>query len=149
MMALPGAWVLRALALVSLAFGVASIQDAGRVIFAETAVPCDSCPLLLWFTFIGGFVHLVIAAALWRGAAWTAALAAMLVGVEALVLMLFFAELRDGAPYERVRGLAMTADLALAVVIAIAAWPRAERLGESWVVSMESMARRAAHGRSS
>ena len=133
-MTLAPRWVSRVLALAALGFGLASIQDAGRAIFAENAIPCESCPLLLWFSFIGGLVHLVLAAAVWRGAAWGAALAGVLAVFEGLVLMLFFAELRDGAPYEHVRALGMAGGLALGTAIAVCAWPRASRAAQGQFV---------------
>jgi hypothetical protein len=120
------AW-LRALALLSGAFGIATVLSGGRVLFGPDSVRVAAgrvVPFVLWFNFLAGFAYLATAAGLWRGRRWAAPLALGIAAATGVVFLAFGIHALRGGAFEPRTVAAMTLRTAFWAAVAAAAWRR-------------------------
>jgi hypothetical protein len=103
-MAMPrtdGAWGLRIVAAVAVAFGLLTITEGGTVLFGSEAArraAGNYVPFVLWFNFLAGFVYVVAGAGLWAHRRWAVWLAlSVVIGTAAVFAAFGIAILLGGA----------------------------------------------------
>ncbi len=120
-------WLLSALALFAIAFGVATVFAGARVLFGDEAARVEAgayVPFVLWFNFLSGFVYLAIGAGLLRRRRWAACAAAALAAGITIVFVVFGFHIAAGGPFEARTVAAMTFRSVVWIVIAIVAQRR-------------------------
>lgn len=111
-------------ALVAIAFGLATLQSGGMVLFGPDEAQRAAgavVPFVLWFNFLSGFVYVAAGMGLWHMSRWGFGLAAGLALAIALVFVLFGVHAAGGGAFEMRTLYAMTLRLAVWCVIAVAA----------------------------
>lgn len=123
-MAVPRVWAVRGLAIVALAFGIATVLSGGSVLFGDGAAAAGNFfPFVVWFNFLAGFFYVAAAVGIWRRARWAAWLAAALALLTALVFSVLGAYIAMGSLYEPRTIAAMTGRTLLWAILAALAWP--------------------------
>ena len=64
---------LRAISLLTVAFGLLTIREGGSILFGTEAsrlAAGDYVPFVLWFNFIAGFAYLIAGVGLWLQRRW-------------------------------------------------------------------------------
>ncbi len=118
------------LALLSGAFGIATVVSGGRVLFGPEAVRAAAgqvVPFVLWFNFLAGFAYLAAAVGLWRARRWAAPLSLAIAAATALVFLAFGIHVLRGGAFENRTVAAMSLRTVLWAAIAVAAWRGLER----------------------
>lgn len=130
MRAVERSWILVALALFALAFGIVTLFAGGRVLFGGEAARAEAgayVPFVLWFNFLSGFAYCAIGVGLFWRKRWAAGAAiALAVGI-ALVFALFGLHIAAGGAFEGRTVAAMTLRLLVWIAIAAVAWRRTGR----------------------
>ncbi len=120
--------LLRAIAVVAIAFGLLTIVSGGLTLFGGEAARRSAgayVPFVLWFNFAAGFAYVAAGAGLWLARRWAAWLAAAIAAATLLVFAAFGVHVMTGGAYEMRTVAAMT--LRSAVWLAIA-WLAQRRL---------------------
>jgi hypothetical protein len=123
--------LLRAVAVLAIAFGVLTIFSGGRTLFGPEAVRQSAgayVPFVLWFNFAAGFAYVVAGAGLWLQRLWAARLAAAIAAATLLVFAAFGVHVLTGGAYEMRTVAAMT--LRSLVWLGIA-WLASRRVGRT------------------
>jgi hypothetical protein len=114
---------LRAVALVAVLFGAATIYAGGNVLLGSGAAGAGNyVPFVVWFNFLAGFAYVAAGIGLWRRRPWATALAAALAALTALVFVAFGIHVARGGAFETRTVLAMTLRTGLWTAIAALAW---------------------------
>ncbi len=118
---------LRALAVVAGLFGLLTLASGGKVIFGPEAARVAAgayMPFVVWFNFLAGFAYIVAAWAMWRGRAWSGALAAGIAVATLIVFAMFAIKALTGTPYEMrtVGAMTLRGGFWLATAYALARW---------------------------
>lgn len=88
---------------VALAFGIATINSGGLVLFGNQAArdaAGNYMPFIVWFNFLAGFAYVAAAAGLARGRQWAGRLSLGIAAVTALVFLVFGLFVLVGEPFE-------------------------------------------------
>ncbi len=123
--------LLRAMAVLAIAFGLLTIASGGRTLFGGDAARQSAgayVPFVLWFNFAAGFAYVVAGAGLWLARQWAARLAAAIAAATLLVFAAFGVHVMTGGAYEMRTVAAMT--LRSVVWLAIA-WLASRRVGRA------------------
>ena len=121
--------LLRALAMLGLVFGLATLFSGGNVLFGPEEARQQAgayLPWVVWFNFLMGFVYLAAGAGLWGGRRWGALLAAGITAATLLALAGFLVQVSQGVPYEMRTLAALPFRAAVWAVIALLAWRKAK-----------------------
>ncbi len=111
---------LRAIALVAVLFGAATIYAGGNVLFGGGGGAAgEYVPFVVWFNFIAGFAYVAAGIGIWQRRRWAGPLAAALAVLTAAVFAAFGVWVATGGHYEMRTVAAMT--LRTGVWVAIAA----------------------------
>ena len=84
--------LLNVLVVVALIFGIATVISGGQVLFGpeEKRIAAGNyVPFVLWFNFFAGFVYVVAAVGLFKGAKWGSYLAIAIAASTALIFLAF------------------------------------------------------------
>jgi hypothetical protein len=103
--------LLRAMAVLAIAFGLLTIASGGRTLFGAEAVRQSAgayVPFVLWFNFAAGFAYVVAGTGLWLQRLWAARLAAGIAAATVLVFAAFGVHVMTGGAYETRTVAAMT-----------------------------------------
>src|SRR5512140_1061656 len=103
--------LLRAVAVLAIAFGLLTIVSGGRTLFGAEAVRQSAgayVPFVLWFNFVAGFAYVVAGAGLWLQRLWAVRLAAAIAAATLLVFAAFGVHVMTGGAYELRTVAAMT-----------------------------------------
>ena len=120
--------VLRALALVAIVSGLATIGSGGSVLFGGEAARQAAgayVPLVLWFNFLAGFGYVIAGGGLWQARRWSLGLAMVIAAATLLVFAAFGVHVARGGAYELRTVAAMSIRSALWIIIA---WLAAQRI---------------------
>lgn len=123
--------LLRAMAVLAIAFGLLTIVSGGRTLFGAEAVRQSAgayVPFVLWFNFAAGFAYVVAGAGLWLQRLWAARLAAAIAAATLMVFAAFGVHVMTGGAYEMRTAAAMT--LRSVVWLGIA-WLASRRVGRT------------------
>ena len=122
--------ILRAVAILGLVFGLATLFSGGAVLFGPEEAREKAgafIPWVVWFNFLAGFAYVAAGAGLWLTRRWAAWLAAGIAAATLLALLGFLVQVVQGIPYEMRTLAALPFRAAVWAVIATLAWPRARR----------------------
>jgi hypothetical protein len=112
--------VLRAVAVVAVLFGAATVWSGGNVLFGNGAEGAGNyVPFVVWFNFLAGFAYIAAGVGIWRERRWATALAAGLAVLTALAFVAFGSWVATGGAYEMRTVVAMTIRTALWTAIAV------------------------------
>ena len=103
--------LLRAVAMLAIAFGLLTIFSGGRTLFGGDAARQSAgayVPFVLWFNFVAGFAYVVAGAGLWLQRQWAVWLAAAIAAATLLVFAAFGVHVMTGGAYEMRTVAAMT-----------------------------------------
>lgn len=107
----PRGYLIRAIALVAIAFGLLTIKEGGSVLFGDAAARTAAgnyVPFVLWFNFIAGFAYVVAGIGLWLLQRWAVWLAVSIAAATALTFAAFGAHIVSGGAYEQRTVIAMS-----------------------------------------
>lgn len=107
----PRGYLIRAIALVAIAFGLLTIKEGGSVLFGDAAARTAAgnyVPFVLWFNFIAGFAYVVAGIGLWLLQRWAVWLAVSIAAATALTFAAFGAHIASGGAYEQRTVIAMS-----------------------------------------
>jgi len=94
-------WLMRAAALVAIAFGAATIRAGGSVLFGDGAQAAGKVVgFVLWFNFLAGFAYVAAGVGLWLRRAWSAQLALAIALATLLVFAAFGVHVASGGAFE-------------------------------------------------
>ncbi len=111
---------LRAVAVIAVLFGTATVWSGGNVLFGTGAQAAGNyVPFVLWFNFFAGFAYIAAGIGIWRRRAWATALAVALAGLTALVFVAFGGWVASGGAYETRTVVAMTVRTLVWTAIAV------------------------------
>ena len=103
--------LLRAVAVLAIAFGLLTIFSGGRTLFGGDAARQSAgayVPFVLWFNFAAGFAYVIAGAGLWLTRQWAVWLAAAIAAATLLVFAAFGVHVMTGGAYEMRTVAAMT-----------------------------------------
>ncbi len=128
-------FVMRALSLVAMAFGVMTIKEGGAVLFVDgpaRAAAGHYVPFVLWFNFVAGFAYVIAGAGLWLQRRWAVLLAWIITAATLGVFVAFAVHVAAGGAHEQRTLIAMTLRSVIWIALAgVAGWrsrqPRAFR----------------------
>ena len=118
-------YLVKAVALAVLAFGLLTLKEGGSVLFFDgeaRRAAGDYVPLVLWFNFITGFFYLFIGIALWRDTEWGFALASTVWAASLAVFGYLAFHIAGGGAYEERTVVAMALRSAVLTVTVIATY---------------------------
>lgn len=118
-------WLIRAMALFAIGFGLSTIKEGGAVMFdvgIAREVAGDYVPFLLWFNFSAGFAYLVAGAGLWLHQRWTIWLAAVIAMATVITFIAFGFHIYAGGAYEMRTVFAMCLRTGVWAIIAVLSW---------------------------
>ena len=95
--------LLRAMAVVAVAFGLLTIGSGGTTLFGGPAARQSAgayVPFVLWFNFAAGFAYVVAGIGLWLQRRWAVWLAAAIAAATLLVFAAFGVHVLSGGAYE-------------------------------------------------
>lgn len=122
--------LLRAAAVLAVAFGLLTIASGGLTLFGGEAARRSAgayVPFVLWFNFLAGFAYVAAGAGLWRRARWASALALAIAGATVLVFAAFGVHVARGGAYELRTVGALTLRSTVWLALAWLAWRRITR----------------------
>lgn len=94
-------WLMRAAALVAIAFGVVTIRAGGSVLFGDGAQAAGKVVgFVLWFNFLAGFAYVAAGGGLWLRRRWSARLALAIAVATVLIFGAFGICVAAGGPFE-------------------------------------------------
>lgn len=115
-----------AIALVAIAFGVLTIKEGGSVLFVDGAARVaagDFVPFVLWFNFIAGFAYVLAGVGIWLQKRWGVRLAIAIAAATLCVFVAFAVHVATGGAYAQRSVIAMTLrSLVWIVIAALGAW---------------------------
>lgn len=121
-------WLMRAVAIVAVVFGVATIGAGGSVLFGDGAQTAGNVVgFVLWFNFLAGFAYVAAGAGLWLRRRWSAQLALAIAAATLLVFAAFGFHVAVGGAFEARTVGAMTLRSVVWVSIAMLALPAIKR----------------------
>lgn len=92
---------LRAVAVIAVLFGAATIYAGGNVLFGSGAATAGSyVPFVVWFNFLAGFAYVGAGIGIWLARPWARPLAAWLAILTAVVFAAFGGYVALGGAYE-------------------------------------------------
>lgn len=103
--------LLRAMAVLAIAFGLLTIASGGLTLFGGDSARQSAgayVPFVLWFNFAAGFAYVIAGAGLWLQRLWAARLAAGIAAATVLVFAAFGVHVMTGGAYETRTVAAMT-----------------------------------------
>lgn len=103
--------LLRAVAVLAIAFGLLTIFSGGRTLFGGDAARQSAgayVPFVLWFNFAAGFAYVIAGAGLWLTRRWSVWLASAIATATLLVFAAFGVHVMTGGAYEMRTVAAMT-----------------------------------------
>ena len=116
-------WLVRATAIVAIAFGVATVRAGGSVLFGDGARTAGNVVgFVLWFNFLAGFAYVVAGAGLWLRRRWAAQLALAIAAATMLVFGAFGIHVVAGGAFEARTAWAMTLRSVVWTLIALFAF---------------------------
>lgn len=122
-----GNGLLKALAIVAVVFGIATVLSGGRALFggpeAREAVG-DAVPFVLWFNTFAGFAYIAAGIGLWRARPWAPRLAWLIAIATLIVFAAFAVHVATGGAYEMRTVGAMTLRSLVWLAIAWLGWHR-------------------------
>ncbi|MBI3993988.1 MAG: hypothetical protein HY342_11995 [Candidatus Lambdaproteobacteria bacterium] len=117
--------LVRALAVLAVAFGVVTVFVGGRILLGDAAARQMAgayVGFVLWFNVLAGCAYVVAGVGMWRGDRWSLGLALAIALLTTLVFGAFLAHVQGGGAYE-VRTLwALPFRAAIWFAIAAALW---------------------------
>lgn len=133
-------FVMRALSLVAMAFGVMTIKEGGAVLFVDGAARVAAgnyVPFVLWFNFVAGFAYVLAGLGIWLQKRWGVRLAIAIATATLGVFVAFGVHVAAGGAYEQRTLIAMALRSVVWVAIAaVVGWrtrqPRAFRTDRQW-----------------
>lgn len=120
--------ILRALAVVAVVSGLATIGSGGSTLFGGEAARQAAgayVPFVLWFNFLAGFGYVIAGGGLWQARRWSLGLAMVIAAATLLVFVAFGVHVARGGAYELRTVAAMSIRSALWIIIA---WLAAQRI---------------------
>jgi len=114
-------WLISALAIVAILFGLMTIKEGGAVLLGnEAAVTAagNYVSFVLWFNFLSGFAYIAAGVGLWFQQRWAAWLAVAIAAAIALTFAAFGMHINAGGAYEQRTVIAMTMRMVVWTVIA-------------------------------
>ena len=116
-------WLVRAAAIVAVAFGLATIRAGSNVLFGDGAQAAGNVVgFVLWFNFFAGFAYVAAGAGLWLQRPWSAALAIAIAVATVLVFAAFGLHVAAGGAFEMRTAWAMSLRSAVWLLIAFLAF---------------------------
>jgi hypothetical protein len=119
--------LLKALAVVAVVFGIATVLSGGRALFggpeARAAVG-NAVPFVLWFNTLAGFVYIAAGIGLWRARPWAPRLAWLIAIATLFVFVAFAVHVATGGAFEMRTVGAMTLRSLVWLAIAWLGWSR-------------------------
>ena len=129
-------FLIRAVSLVAVAFGLLTIKEGGTILFGNEAARAAAgsyVPFVLWFNFLAGFVYVIAGAGLWARRRWAAWLSLLLAAATAAVFAAFGTYVAFGGAYELRTVIAMALRTLVWVTIAWASYRSILRAAQSTV----------------
>lgn len=123
-------FLIRAISLVAVGFGLLTIKEGGTVLFggeAARAAAGNYVPFVLWFNFVAGFAYVVSGVGLWMQQRWAVWLAVAIAAATAFTFAAFGAHIFIGGLYEKRTVIAMSMRTLAWATIATIAWRRLVR----------------------
>lgn len=123
-------WVLSAIALFAIVFGLATIRAGAQVLFGDDVARQAAgqyVGFVLWFNFLAGFAYVIAGAGMWMQRGWARWLAAAIAAATLLVFAAFAIHIATGGGWEQRTLAAMTLRSVVWVAIAWFAWRRIPR----------------------
>jgi hypothetical protein len=120
----PRGYLIRAISLVAVAFGLLTIKEGGAVLFGDAAARTAAgnyVPFVLWFNFVAGFAYVIAGIGLWLQQRWAVWLGAAIAAATAFTFAALGAHIASGNAYEQRTVIAMSLRTLVWVVIAIVA----------------------------
>ena len=113
--------IFRAISLIAILFGLATIKSGGMVLFTSGAAHQAAgqyVPFVLWFNFSAGFAYLVAGAGLWLQQRWASWLALIIATFTLLIFAALGVYIYSCGAYEMRTIMAMTMRSTVWIVIA-------------------------------
>lgn len=123
----PPSPILRAAAIVAVAFGLLTVVSGGAVLFGGDQAQAAAgayVPFVVWFNFLSGFVYVAAGAGLHGGRRWAAQLSVLLAAALLAVAAAFALHVAGGGAYEPRTVAALALRALVWIVIAALACPR-------------------------
>lgn len=118
-------WLIRAMAMVAIGFGLLTIKEGGAVLFdlgtARNAAG-DFVPFVLWFNFLAGFAYVTAGAGLWLHRRWAVWLATVIAITTVTTFVVFGVHINTGGSYEMRTVFAMSLRTSVWAIIAVLGW---------------------------
>ena len=117
----PRSWLISALAIVAILFGLMTIKEGGAVLLGnEEAVAAagNYVPFVLWFNFLSGFAYIAAGVGLWLQQRWAVWLAIAIAAAIMITFTAFGMHINSGGAYEQRTLIAMSMRTAVWFVIA-------------------------------
>ncbi len=117
----PRSWLISALAIVAILFGLMTIKEGGAVLLGnEEAVAAagNYVPFVLWFNFLSGFAYIAAGVGLWLQQRWAVWLAIAIAAAIMITFAAFGMHINSGGAYEQRTLIAMSMRTAVWFVIA-------------------------------
>ncbi|MCM2333197.1 MAG: hypothetical protein NDI82_04535 [Anaeromyxobacteraceae bacterium] len=115
------------MAILAVAFGIATIVSGGRVLFGSDAARAAAgqvVPFVLWFNFLAGFVYVGAGVGIARACRWAVVLSLGIAAATALVFLALGVHILAGGSFEQRTVAAMVLRLGVWIAIAVAVRPR-------------------------
>lgn len=120
----PRSWLISALAIVAILFGLMTIKEGGAVLLGnEEAVAAagNYVPFVLWFNFLSGFAYIAAGVGLWLQRRWAVWLAIAIAAAIMITFAAFGMHINTGGAYEQRTLIAMSMRTGVWFVIAAVA----------------------------
>ena len=104
-------WLLRAVAVAAIAFGLLTVASGGLTLFGGAShrqAAGAYVPFVLWFNFLAGFAYVLAGAGLWLNRRWAVSLAGAICAATLLVFAAFWMHVLGGGAYKMRTAGAMT-----------------------------------------
>ena len=118
-------FLIRAMSLVAVGFGLLTIREGGATLFGGEAAQSSAggyVPFVLWFNFLAGFAYVAAGTGLWHWQRWAAWLAVVIAAATAFVFAAFGAHVHAGGAFEMRTVIAMSFRTLVWVAIAAISW---------------------------
>ena len=117
----PRSWLISALSIVAILFGLMTIKEGGAVLLgneAAVAAAGNYVPFVLWFSFLSGFAYIAVGVGLWLQQRWAVWLAIAIAVAIMITFAAFGMHINSGGAYEQRTLIAMSMRTAVWFVIA-------------------------------
>jgi len=118
-------WLIRAIALFAICFGLLTIKEGGAVVFDLGIARKESgnyVPFVLWFNFSAGFAYVVAGAGIWLNKGWAVRLATFIAIATVTTFIAFGFHIYAGGAYEMRTVFAMSLRTSVWTIIALLSW---------------------------